>query len=93
MNEIKKTTGLGRVFLTGLLSAPLWVWLIVAWLSFAWVVDWGTPYDNTDDQENEIRSGMILHTDNLTGCQYLKAGSLGGITPRLDGDGKHVGCR
>jgi hypothetical protein len=63
---------------------------LVTWLV---VSHWSTPYDNTDDQLNGERSGMGLYTDNLTGCQYLSSGFLGGITPRLDSDGKHVGCR
>jgi len=36
------------------------------------------------------RSGVIVRTDNLTGCQYLVDH---GITPRLDKNGKQVGCR
>lgn len=31
-------------------------------------------------------------TDSRTGCQYLESLN-GGLTPRLDRDGKHVGCR
>jgi len=50
------------------------------------------PYDNTDDVLNETRSGMSLYTDNLTGCQYLKAGFFGGIVPRVNGNGRHIGC-
>lgn len=33
------------------------------------------------------RSGLGLYTDSGTGCQYLKAGLFGGITPRLRKDG------
>ena len=36
------------------------------------------------------RSGMRVLTDAQTGCQYLQAG---GLTPRLDADGRHMGCR
>jgi len=32
---------------------------------------------------------MRLHTDHLTGLQYLSAPG-GGITPRLDRDGRHM---
>lgn len=49
-------------------------------------------YDNTDNEETGERSGMELCIDHLTGCHYL-CKPFGGITPRLDGDGKHVGCR
>lgn len=48
------------------------------------------PKDDTDPPDG--RSGIALHVDHLTGCQYL-AKSLGGITPRLDGKGRHVGCK
>lgn len=36
------------------------------------------------------RSGLGLYTDNRTGCQYVKAGFFGGITPRLDQSGKPI---
>ena len=49
-------------------------------------------YDHTDDRENGIRSGMNLRIDYGTGCQYLKAGFFGGLTPRIDGEGNHFGC-
>jgi len=51
------------------------------------------PYDNTDNKAKGIRSGMSLFTDHLTGCQYLRAGLFGGITPRLDYKGNHIGCK
>lgn len=47
------------------------------------------PKDDTDPPEG--RSGMRLYTDHLTGCQYL-GGAWGGVTPRLDGSGRHI-CR
>lgn len=37
------------------------------------------------------RSSMKLLVDHETGCHYLSV-SGGGITPRLDADGKHI-CR
>jgi hypothetical protein len=47
--------------------------------------------DDTDDRENNHASGMRLYTDYGTGCQYLRGGG-GGITPRMDANGKQV-CR
>lgn len=44
--------------------------------------------DDTDQPDG--RSGMILKTDALTGCHYLV---YKGITPRLNKDGKQVGCK
>jgi hypothetical protein len=35
------------------------------------------------------RSGLKLHTDHLTGCQYLQAPN-GGVIQRLDRDGRHI---
>lgn len=35
------------------------------------------------------RSGMRPLTDHRTGCQYLTVPG-GGVTPRLDQDGKHI---
>lgn len=43
--------------------------------------------DDTDTPEK--RSGMRPHVDALTGCQYLSV-SKGGITPRLDAQGRHM---
>lgn len=43
-------------------------------------------WDNTD---GESRSGLGLHTDNLTGCQYLSS-PRGDLVPRLDKDGIHI---
>lgn len=51
---------------------------------------WG--YDDTDDYRSGAffgrRSGLSVYTDHLTGAQYVKAGLFGGITPRIDKDGK-----
>lgn len=38
------------------------------------------PYDNSDDPDDLRRSGMIVFTDHLTGCQYLGR-VVGGLTP------------
>lgn len=45
-----------------------------------------------DDTDGAARSNMSLHTDNKTGCQYLSM-VRGGVTPRLNKSGEHVGCR
>jgi len=61
---------------------------------FIWIIYGLTikiaKYDSTDDIQNHNRSGLLLYTDHLTGCQYLKGGTLGGITPRLDRSGKQI---
>ena len=49
------------------------------------------PLDDSDAPDG-TRSGMRPLTDHLTGCQYLASG-FGGITPRIDGQSHHVGCR
>lgn len=36
-------------------------------------------------------SGLRIHVDPGTGCQYLQS-TRGGLTPRLDRDGRHI-CR
>lgn len=45
-----------------------------------------------DTTDGKSRSGMSLHRDAATGCQYLSTSS-GGITPRLSNDGQHMGCK
>ena len=45
----------------------------------------------TDDSDASAwsRSGLRLHTDHLTGCQYFQAPN-GGLLQRLDRDGRHI---
>lgn len=68
------------------------------WLIFAAILALSpllTPYDDTDPVTATPywgRSGLALYTDNKTGCQYVKAGYFGGITPRLDEQGRPI-CR
>ena len=47
--------------------------------------------DDSDPSDWGARSGFIVRTDSKTECQYLE--TSGGITPRLDRYGNHVGCR
>lgn len=42
-----------------------------------------------DSTDGESRSGLDLHTDNLTGCQYLSS-PRGGLVPRVDKVGTHI---
>jgi hypothetical protein len=45
----------------------------------------------TDDSDLDwrTRSELRVHTDYRTGCQYF-SGLLGGVTPRLDRDGRQI---
>lgn len=47
--------------------------------------------DDTDEGRGWFarRSNMTVYTDHKTGCQYLATPS-GGLTPRLDGEGKQI---
>lgn len=75
-----------------------WTRWIGKWLAIAIVIAWAigqTPLlrDDTDTGAwGGGRSGMEPMTDALTGCQYLRTPG-GGITPRLDGNGRQLGCR
>ena len=42
-----------------------------------------------DNSDGDARSGVRVHVDQLTGCEYL-GGRNGGIIPRLDADGNHI---
>jgi len=49
------------------------------------------PKDSTDPING--RSGLGLHVDAQTGCEYVRDGFIGGMTPRIATDGKtHLGC-
>lgn len=64
----------------------VWAWLVVGFIITAALNYFEVGYDSTD---GEARSGMRLHTDALTGCQYL-SNPQGGITPRLNQNGQHL---
>lgn len=63
------------------------LWFCIVFLALQWAYSWLPIFRDSTDGKN--RSGMELRTDAMTGCQYLE-GSRGGLTPRLDGDGRHV---
>jgi len=57
------------------------------WL-FIQVLVWIVPEPERDDSNPPGgRSGMMVLTDDMTGCQYLYRG---GLTPRMDAAGKQV---
>ena len=62
-------------------------YVIPVFLVFLLVTSCSSGKDDTDPPEGH--SGLSLHTDQLTGCQYL-AKPFGGITPRLDAKGNHI---
>ena len=47
------------------------------------------PEKDSTDPIDGGRSGMALHTDAMTGCQYLST-PLGGIVERKNKDGQQV---
>lgn len=67
--------------------------LVVLVLSiYGWIRSY-PGYDDTDDVDNRVRSGMALFIDHGTGCHYLASrGFLGYTTliPRVDTFGEHV---
>lgn len=61
-------------------------YMLVGAAMMGWAIDYfRIGYDSTDGEE---RSGLGLHTDAMTGCQYLSRS--GGLTPRLDAKGNHI---
>ena len=72
-----------------------WTTWFIGWLIVGMVIAWlwsllPIGHDSTDGAWPH-RSGVEVVTDAATGCQYLKTAS-GGITPRVDGRGKQLGC-
>ena len=84
MTEVEKLARLLNSYITmfsiGFVVIMLWLLVDRAFGPFFGV-------DETDSQE--MRSNMVLRTDHGTGCQYLQT-RHGGITPRLDPDGKQI---
>lgn len=58
-------------------------------LGFLLVARYFYPPERDDTDGPEKRSGMALYIDYRTGCHYL-GNPFGGITPRLDQDGRHM---
>lgn len=58
----------------------------------SWAVSWAVGDFDRDNTDGASRSGMKLHHDAKTGCQYLSVVG-GGITPRMSHDGLHLGCK
>ena len=61
---------------------------IVAGIGLA-IMDTSRTYDSTDDEVNNVRSGLKLYTDYGTGCQYISK-FFGDLHPRLDKNGKQI---
>lgn len=64
------------------------MWLVIA----IWLLNLIPIGRDSTDGPWPYRSGMKPLTDALTGCQYLTTWS-GGITPRIDSRGMHLGCK
>lgn len=76
----------------GLCMAFLWAVKLAAWsVVIMWVISASPWWRDATDEPGWFgtRSGMGLHTDQETGCQYL---SNDGLIPRVDGRGRHLGC-
>lgn len=56
-------------------------------IAFYGYIRGGADKDDTDPAGG--RSGMVLYTDDKTGCQYL-SNRFGGMTPRLNRDGEQI---
>ena len=67
-----------------------WSFLMYALVVYFMVAIIGkfAPQDDTDPADG--RSGLGLYIDARTSCHYLSGGPFGGITPRLDRNGKHI---
>lgn len=67
-------------------------WLVLGYFLVVLIGKSPMGRDDSDPGAWGARSGLALRTDSRTGCQYLEAMS-GGLTPRRDKDGEHIGCR
>lgn len=63
---------------------------VVFFLATTMLLRFASNVDDSDLSRID-RSGMRPLTDHRTGCQYLTT-PAGALTPRLDGQGKQVGC-
>lgn len=78
-----------EIFL-GLKKFTIWfcMWFVIS-LVISFLFNRFTDIGRDDSDSKTEKSGVKVVTDHLTGLQYLET-SRGGITPRLDIDGKQV---
>jgi len=62
-------------------------WLVMVIVAFSVL----RPIDSMDIGRLS-RSGLAVHLDNKTGCQYLSTNS-GGLMPRMTSHGTHMECK
>ena len=68
------------------------IWWVVCIILITYLLNhFNVGFDDTDNHDTHIRSGLVIYTDYRTGCQYLQGGFFGdNITPRLGKDGKQI---
>jgi len=84
--KIKGAWGLGYNFALGAGVALLLAVLLSEGLG--WAADRLGLADHDSTDAPGQHSGLTIHTDHLTGCQYLSGG--GSMTPRLSKDGRPI---
>jgi hypothetical protein len=66
------------------------LWLTIFITAGLVVISLVTGFDMDDsDLSASKRSGLKLHTDHMTGCQYFQAPN-GGLAMRLNASGDHI---
>lgn len=86
--RVRDPIGLGAGLMIGVLGGMFIARMAVQAYDQYAPVDWPRIERDATDSETD-RSNLGLRIDHGTGCQYLVT-SLGGITPRLGSDGRHV---
>ena len=71
----------------GITKAVAWICAAIIVLGLIGSIVGHPQKDDTDPSGG--RSGLKIHTDSGTGCQYLSV-SGGGVTPRLSADGHPI---
>lgn len=66
-------------------------WLAIGYFIIV-AIGWFSGDFDRDSTDGAKRSGLKLHTDAQTGCQYLSTAG-GGVTPRISAGGQHYGCK
>lgn len=68
-------------------------WIYTAWLVVLVIIlllPQPHKYNDTDNITKHKKSGLTLYTDFGTGCQYIKSGVFGGLSPRYDLNGVQI---
>lgn len=72
-----------------IINTLIWALSVLAASGFI-LATLSSSHNNINNISTDEPSNMSLKIDHATGCQYLSNGIFGGLTPRLDKNGRQI---